>query len=198
MSFIKRYWEGLSERKQAGIRYAGNIAVLVLTVWVTVSVVSYVFTWKQDQSALSGVGVVENAAAKSGLSAGHFLVTESFGLAAFCVVLFLLVWTMKCLWSACPANLKKWFFGMLSLSFLLSWALAFAGRFLNMEYAFGGGRGGRAGARQSDLPRSARRRQGLHTRRVCRRSFENDTFRRRACRLHRRVLRRRILHRGGH
>ena len=146
MSFFKRYWEGLSERKQAGIRYAGNIAVLVLTVWVTVSVVSYVFTWKQDQSALSGVGVVENAAAKSGLSAGHFLVTESFGLAAFCVVLFLLVWTMKCLWSACPANLKKWFFGMLSLSFLLSWALAFAGRFLNMEYAFGGGLGGRAGA----------------------------------------------------
>ncbi len=146
MSFFKRYWEGLSERKQAGIRYAGNIAVLVLTVWVTVSVVSYVFTWKQDQSALSGVGVVENAAAKSGLSAGHFLVTESFGLAAFCVVLFLLVWTMKCLWSACPANLKKWFFGMLSLSFLLSWALAFAGRFLNLEYAFGGGLGGRAGA----------------------------------------------------
>ena len=146
MSFFKRYWEGLSERKQAGIRYAGNIAVLVLTVWVTVSVVSYVFTWKQDQSALSGVGVVENAAAKSGLSAGHFLVTESFGLAAFCVVLFLLVWTKKCLWSACPANLKKWFFGMLSLSFLLSWALAFAGRFLNLEYAFGGGLGGRAGA----------------------------------------------------
>ena len=145
MSFFKRYWEGLSERKQAGIRYAGNIAVLVLTVWVTVSVVSYVFTWKQDQSALSGSGVVENAAAKTGLSAGHFLVTESFGLAAFCVVLFLIVWSLKRLWSGCSASLKKWFYGMLTLSFLLSWILTLAGRPLNMEYMFGGGLGGRAG-----------------------------------------------------
>ena len=146
MSFFKRYWEGLSERKQAGIRYAGNTVLLVLTIWVTVSVVSYVFTWKQDQSALAAAGAVENAAARTGLSAGYFLVTESFGLAAFCLVLFLLVWCVKRLWSGCQANMKKWFLGMLTLSFLLSWALSFAGRFLDMEYAFGGGLGGRAGA----------------------------------------------------
>ena len=146
MNFFKRYWEGLSERKQAGIRYACNTVLLVLTVWVTVSVVSYVFTWREDQSALTAAGAVENAAARTGLSAGHFLVTESFGLAAFCLVLFLLVWCIKRLWSGCQANMKKWFLGMLTLSFLLSWALSFAGRFLDMEYAFGGGLGGRAGA----------------------------------------------------
>ena len=146
MIFFKKYWEGLSERKQAGIRYAGNTVLLVLTVWVTVSVVSYVLTWKQDQSALTAAGAVENAAARTGLSAGHFLVTESFGVAAFCLVLFLLVWCLKRLWSGCRANMKKWFLGMLTLSFLLSWILAFAGRFLDMEYAFGGGLGGRAGA----------------------------------------------------
>ena len=99
MIFFKKYWEGLSERKQAGIRYAGNTVLLVLTVWVTVSVVSYVLTWKQDQSALTAAGAVENAAARTGLSAGHFLVTESFGVAAFCLVLFLLVWCLKRLWS---------------------------------------------------------------------------------------------------
>ena len=146
MIFFKKYWEGLSERNQAGIRYAGNTVLLVLTVWVTVSVVSYVLTWKQDQSALTAAGAVENAAARTGLSAGHFLVTESFGVAAFCLVLFLLVWCLKRLWSGCRANMKKWFLGMLTLSFLLSWILAFAGRFLDMEYAFGGGLGGRAGA----------------------------------------------------
>ena len=146
MNFLRKYWDGLSERKQAGIRYAGNTVLLVLTVWVTVSVVSYVFTWKQDQSALAAAGAVENAAARTGLSAGHFLVTESFGVAAFCLVLFLMVWCLKRLWSGCRANIKKWFLGMLTLSFLLSWALAFAGRFLGLEYAFGGGLGGRAGA----------------------------------------------------
>ena len=146
MNPFRKYWEGLSERKQAGIRYAGNIALMVVTVWVTVSVVSYVFTWKADQSAIAAGGQVENAAASTGLSAGHFLVTESFGLAAFCVVLFLMAWTLKRLWRSCNVSVRKWFYGMLSLSFLLSWILAFAGRFLGMEYAFGGGLGGRAGA----------------------------------------------------
>jgi len=146
MNPFRKYWEGLSERKQAGIRYAGNIVLMVITVWVTVSVVSYVFTWKADQSAIAAGGQVENAAASTGLSAGHFLVTESFGLAAFCVVLFLMAWTLKRLWRSCNVSVRKWFYGMLSLSFLLSWILAFAGRFLGMEYAFGGGLGGRAGA----------------------------------------------------
>ena len=146
MSLFKKYWEGLSERKQAGIRYAGNTAVLVLTVWVAVSVISYVLSWRQDQSALTAGGPVENAASHTGLSIGHFLVTDSFGLAAFCIVLFLLVWSLKCLWSGCRANLKKWFFGMLTLSFLLSWILTIVGRYLNLEYTFGGGLGGRAGA----------------------------------------------------
>ena len=146
MNPFKKYWEGLSERKQAGIRYAANIVILVFTLWVSVSVISYVFSWKQDQSALAAGGPVENAAARTGLSAGHFLVTDSFGLAAFCVVLFLLVLSLKRLWPSYRAHIRKWFYGMLSLSFILSWILAFAGRFLGMEYAFGGGLGGRAGA----------------------------------------------------
>ena len=146
MNPFKKYWEGLSERKQAGIRYAANTLLVVFSLWVCVSVVSYVFTWKQDQSALVAGGEIENAAASTGLSAGHFLVTDSFGLAAFCVVLFLLAWSLKRLWSGSRVNVKKWFYGCLSLSFILSWALAFAGRFLDLEFAFGGGLGGRAGA----------------------------------------------------
>ena len=146
MNPFKKYWEGLSERKQAGIRYAANTLLVVFSLWVCVSVVSYVFTWKQDQSALVAGGEIENAAASTGLSAGHFLVTDSFGLAAFCVVLFLLAWSLKRLWSGSRVNVKKWFYGCLTLSFILSWALAFAGRFLDMEFAFGGGLGGRAGA----------------------------------------------------
>ena len=146
MNPFKKYWEGLSERQQAGIRYAANIFILVFTVWVSLSVISYICNWKADQSALTAGGDVRNAAARSGLSAGSFLVTESFGLAAFCPVLFLIVLCLKRLWSGCRASLRKWFYGMLSLSFLLSWILAFAGRFLDLEYVFGGGLGGRAGA----------------------------------------------------
>ena len=146
MNPFKKYWDGLSERKQAGLRFAGVSAVLILTLWVSVAVISYVFTWRQDQSALTAGGAVDNAAASSGLSLGHFLVTDSFGLAAFCVVVFMLLWTVSILWKDCPLKLKKWFLGLFSLTFLLSWTLAFAGMYTGQEFAFGGGLGGRAGA----------------------------------------------------
>ena len=149
MNPFTRYWNSLTERKQTGIRYAGICLVFLVTLTVIISVVSYLFTWKQDQSALSAAGdpAIENAAASSGLSLGHFLVTDSFGLAAFCLIVLLLAWCMKLLWKDSPIRLKKWFFGFLTLTFLLSWMLSLAGMlYPDWEFAFGGGPGGRAGA----------------------------------------------------
>lgn len=145
MKSPKAYWKGLSERKRAGFRFAGIAAVLLLTLTVTVAVCSYVFTWKQDQSQLSG-GEVQNAAASSGLSIGHFLVTDSFGLAAFAVVAFLIAWSVSLLWKGSGFRFKKWFLGCFSLAFILSWILDLAGRFTGWRYLFGGGPGGRAAA----------------------------------------------------
>ena len=146
MISFKKYWEGLSERKQAGIRFAGIGLVFILTLWVGVSVISYIGSWRYDQSVLGGEGQVQNAAASSGLSLGHFLVTDSFGLAAFCILAFLVVWCIKILWKDSPWSLKKWFYGSLTGTFLLSWILSLAGDLAGWEYAFGGGLGGRAGA----------------------------------------------------
>ncbi len=145
MKSPKAYWKGLSERKRAGLRFAGIAAVLLLTFAVTVAVCSYVFTWRQDQSALAG-GDVENAAASSGLSIGHFLVTDSFGLAAFVVVAFLIAWSLGLLWKESGFRFKKWFLGCFTLAFLLSWILDLVGRFAGWAYLFGGGPGGRAAA----------------------------------------------------
>ena len=147
MNPLTKYWNGFSERKQTGIRYAGICLVLILTLTVSISVVSYLFSWKQDQSALGVPGAaIENTAASSGLSIGHFLVTDSFGLAAFCLIVFLLAWCVKLLWSESPIRLKKWFYGCFTLSFVLSWILALVGMLTSWEYAFIGGLGGRAGA----------------------------------------------------
>ena len=146
MNPVKKWWNRQSERKQAGLRFVGIAVVLVLTVLVSVSVISYVFNWKPDQSALASGGNIRNAAASGGLSIGHFLVTESFGLAAFCVVIFLLGWTVKLVWSGSRLRMGKWFFGLLTFTFLFSWILALADIFTPWEYLFGGGMGGRAGA----------------------------------------------------
>ena len=101
MNPVTQYWQGLSERKKAGFHFAGTAVVLLVTVWVAVAVTSYLYTWRQDQSELS-VGSspeIQNAAASSGLSLGHFLVTDSFGLAAYAVLAFLIAWSIKRCWS---------------------------------------------------------------------------------------------------
>ena len=147
MNPVAKYWNGLTERKQTGIRYAGICLVLILTLTVGVSLISYLFTWRQDQSALlAQEPEIQNAAASSGLSIGHFLVTESFGLASFCILVFLVVWCVKLLWRGSPIRLRKWFYGCISLCLILSWILALVGMLTHWEYAFVGGLGGRAGA----------------------------------------------------
>ena len=146
MNPVKKWWCTLSDRRQAGLRFVGVAALLVLTVLVSVSVISYVLEWRPDHSALASGENIRNAAASGGLSIGHFLVTESFGLAAFCVVIFLIGWTVKLIWSASHIRMGKWFFGLLTLTFLLSWILSLVDVFLPWKYLFGGGIGGRAGA----------------------------------------------------
>ena len=146
---LQEWWSRLSERKRTGIRLSGVALVLLGTVVTALSVISYFFTWRQDQSvpAAAGNAEVQNAAASSGFSIGHFLVTDSFGIAALCIVAFLLVWSIKLCWKDCPWSLRKWFYGSFTLAFILSWWLAFSGIvFPRWEFLFGGGPGGRAAA----------------------------------------------------
>lgn len=145
MSLKEKILSRMDDRKRAGLRYVGIAIVLIVTVWVTVSVVSYLSTWREDQSYVPGTEVL-NSASTSGFSIGRFLVTQSFGLAALCIVLFLILWSAKLLWSSLKINLKKAFFGLLTLTFLLSWTLAYADIWMGNKYYFGGGLGGRCGA----------------------------------------------------
>ena len=146
MNPFKKWWNRQSERRRDGLRFVGIAIVLLLTVMVSISVISYVLTWQPDQSALVSGENIQNAAAQGGLSLGHFLVTESFGLASFCLVVFLLGWAVKLIWSASGIRIHRWFLGLFTLSFLLSWLLAFVDLFTPWNYLFGGGMGGRAGA----------------------------------------------------
>ena len=163
MSLKEKILARLDERKRAGIRYAGIAVVLVLTVWISVSVVSYMFSWKADQSYVPGSQVV-NAASTSGFSLGRFLVTDSFGAAALCIVLFMILWSFKLLWPSAKISLKKAFYGLLTLTFLLSWIFAYAGIVIGREYIFGGGLGSTT-CFSMDLRASARRRSRASSRR---------------------------------
>jgi len=147
MALFSKYLNRMSERKREGIRLVGIALVLLFTVTLAISVTSYIFTWQQDQSLTSAPAGTEaaNAAASSGLSIGSFLVTDSFGLAAYCIVAFFIAWSLKLVKPSLGINVKKWLLGMFTLSFVLSWVLALVGVFAGWETAFGGGLGGRAG-----------------------------------------------------
>ena len=147
MALFSKYLDRMSERKREGIRLVGIALVLLFTVTLAISVTSYIFTWQQDQSLTSAPAGTEaaNAAASSGLSIGSFLVTDSFGLAAYCIVAFFIAWSLKLVKPSLGINVKKWLLGMFTLSFVLSWVLALVGVFAGWETAFGGGLGGRAG-----------------------------------------------------
>ena len=147
MALFSKYLDRMSERKREGIRLVGIALVLLFTVTLAISVTSYIFTWQQDQSLTSAPAGTEaaNAAASSGLSIGSFLVTDSFGLAAYCIVAFFIAWSLKLVRPSLGINVKKWLLGMFTLSFVLSWVLALVGVFAGWETAFGGGLGGRAG-----------------------------------------------------
>ena len=136
----------MDERTRAGLLFAGKLAVAVLAVTVTISVISYLFTWKADQSLQTGSGVAANAAASGGFSIGHFLVTQSFGLGALGLVLILILWAVKLFWKDSPYSIKRWFWGCLGGTFLGSWILSYGSILFGGETLFAGGLGGRAGA----------------------------------------------------
>ena len=146
MSLKEKIQASLTDRKRTGLRIAGVATVLVITLWMCVSVISYIFTWRQDQSLVSGGDVAANAASTSGFSLGKFLVSDSFGLAALCLVLFMVLWSLRLVRPSLKISLRKAFYGLITLTMLLSWILAYVGMVTGHEYAFGGGLGGRCGA----------------------------------------------------
>lgn len=148
---IKLFWAELPvERKAAIVRLSG-LAVGVFALFTLISTVSYLFTWKADQSligdpsAFDASVAVNNAAGKGGAGWGYMLVKRWFGLGAFAIVTALAVLSMRML------------FGRRSFSVtrvvILSFAAALAGSFFfavlsqaaGLDNYFGGGLGGDCG-----------------------------------------------------
>lgn len=95
---MKKIREYLEEHGTA-IRKFSGLAVSVLTVLALVGCLSYLFTWKQDQSLLAAQEVAESAnlAGKAGMSLSALLVGRWFGLGAFAVVFAMIILSVRLL-----------------------------------------------------------------------------------------------------
>ena len=149
-----RLFAGMSEeRKSTLIRYAGW-ALAALTLCALISICSYLFTWKADQSLLTSSDMMEktvdvqNWGGKLGYNFSHFFVSDCFGLGVFVLIYLLGFLSYRMIyWKRSLGSLR---ISCLSLTaaFLLSMVLAygsyvFAGK--EGDTFFGGGLGGDAG-----------------------------------------------------
>lgn len=144
-----RIWKNWDkEEKAVAVKLTGAF-FLVAAIFVFISIVSYLFSWKQDASLLSEGGIMENAtnaAGSLGFRTGHFLVSELFGIGSLALLIILLAISVRLLSGKWQSSLART--GIITLfgAFMASLALSYIGSLLGMETAFDGGLGGRCGA----------------------------------------------------
>ncbi|MDO9680702.1 MAG: DNA translocase FtsK 4TM domain-containing protein, partial [Bacteroidales bacterium] len=121
-----------------------------LSVYTFVALISYVFTWAEDQSLLSRPDVwstivpVENGAGKLGFFWANFLVSRLFGLGAFIIPFFFAAVAIFSLKIKKVSLLRQFFlsaYGAIILSLLFSFVFGFT----RFDDWFGNGAGGSYG-----------------------------------------------------
>lgn len=135
------------------LRFMGGLFLCVFAFFVFTGCLSYLFSWKQDQSLTDASGIfaehlkVANAAGEGGFKLSRFLMADAFGLASFVLVAVLFVAGFKMM---CSRNVD-WvraaivgLAGTFSLSLLLSF-VSVSGHAFGWDSAFGSGLGGGAG-----------------------------------------------------
>ena len=139
------------EKKKKAVKVTG-LAVAAFAVFTLIAIISYLFTWKADQSLLSdpfmmdGEAEVHNSAGKLGYRWGHFLVCRCFGLGSFALVILLGVIAARLLFGQRRMGVVKAFFVTVSGAVTASVLLAFIAGLFGNDLAFGGGLGGDCGA----------------------------------------------------
>lgn len=144
-----RIWKNWDEEEKAVAVKLTGAFFLVAAIFVFISIVSYLFSWKQDASLLSGGSIMENAANAAGslgFRTGHFLVSELFGIGSLALLIILFAIAVRLLSGKWQSPLART--GIITLfgAFMASLALSYIGSLLGMETAFDGGLGGRCGA----------------------------------------------------
>lgn len=139
------------EKRKKIVKVAG-LLVAAFAVFTFIAVLSYLFTWKADQSLLSEPDMmsedteVHNSAGKLGYRWGHFLVARLLGLGSFAFVLLLAVIAARLLFGQRRTGVVKAFLVTVSGAVIASVLLSFVSGLFGNDTAFGGGLGGDCGA----------------------------------------------------
>lgn len=140
------------EQQKASATKITGLCIAVFAVFALLSSVSYLFTWKADQSILTdpaGMGLdvpVSNMAGKLGYKLGYLLVCRWFGLGSFALFVILAAISVRLLLRRWHYSLLKTTLVALSGAFVASLILSFVAGIFGPDTLFGGGLGGQCGA----------------------------------------------------
>ena len=132
------------EGKSLMLRCLG-VVIFLFAVFSLISSISYMFTWKQDQSLIAQAAVsgdeVANLGGSMGLKWGSFLVADFLGFGSFAFIFLLGVYALRLFFWKMDIGLLRVTFITVSGAFICSLLLSLFGS----GEAFGGGLGGDAG-----------------------------------------------------
>lgn len=142
--------EMTAPKRKEGLYLICGLVFLALAIYTLIALVSYVFTWAQDQSSYVGTDIfsslssVENGGGKIGLWWANLLVSKLFGLGAFIIPFFFFGVALFCLKIKRVKLLRLFFitvFGCILISVFFSFVFSFTG----VDRLFGTSAGGSYG-----------------------------------------------------
>ena len=139
----------LTPDQKVAVRLILGLMLLALTILVTASLISYVFTWKADYSIKSNPEVwrdyviSQNVCGKVGYFISDFLIARLFGIGAYCVPFFLAALTVGC-FRIRKVNLLRCFLLCLMGAIVISLVASYAAGFWNV-FVLSTGAGGSYG-----------------------------------------------------
>ena len=132
------------------VRFVAGVVFAILSIFTFVSLLSYLFTWAEDQSLLSddnlfsNIVTAENIGGKLGFLSANLLVSRWFGLGAFIIPFFFAGVAVYCFRKG-RVRLLRLFALSLMGCIVLSTAFSFIFSFTSAKALFGDGAGGSYG-----------------------------------------------------
>ena len=146
-------WSEMPEEKRIRILKVSGLIVGVFAIFTFISVTSYLFTWKSDQSFLSeeAGSDVNNMGGSLGYRWGYFLVGRCFGLGSYALFVLFAFLSAALFFRKKDSGILKSVLSALSGAMLFSVILSFISSTFSSDTVFGGGLGGDCGAAISDM-----------------------------------------------
>ena len=147
-----KFWNTWDDRQKSNVVKATGALIALFALFTFLAMVSYLFTWKQDQSLLRDPGMMDQAVGvanfggKLGLKWAHTLITKWFGLGSFALLVLLYAFAARLMAGRWKQRLLKTTLITLSGALVASLVFAYIGRMAGLQTLYGAGLGGECGA----------------------------------------------------